>query len=376
MKVVARRLGDSEWIELDVAGGLIGRVEPASGPDEIGPGDEWVALAFWDIQVNGRLGRSFSSPSLTVEEAAATILDQAAVGTARVCPTLITAPIADMVHGARTIASACERDPRVAERVVGIHLEGPFISELDGYRGAHPAASIRDPDWALFEEIQAAAGGRVVLLTLAPERPGAIEFIRRATAAGIVIALGHTAASGPVIQAAVAAGARLSTHLGNGIVAQLFRHPNPIFEQAGLDELSASFIADGFHLDPATLRVLARAKGLDRTVLISDASPLAGLPPGDYGEWTIEASGRIVVTGTPYLAGASRTLEYGLQNLMHATGWPLDDAIATVTTNPARLLRRTAPVLAVGQPASFVILRRPYPQQFELERTCVDGHWA
>ena len=108
---------------------------------------------------------------------------------------------------------------------MGIHLEGPFISEREGYRGAHSAEWIRDPDWSMLQELQEASGGRIVLMTLAPERIGAIEFIRRATAAGVVIALGHTAASESTIHAATEAGARLSTHLGNGIASVLARHP-------------------------------------------------------------------------------------------------------------------------------------------------------
>ena len=207
-------------------------------------------------------------------------------------------------------------------------------------------------------------------------RPGSIDLIRRARAAGVAIALGHTAASGPEIQAAVAAGARLSTHLGNGIATMLCRHPNPIWEQAGLDDMSASFIADGFHLDLATLRVLVRAKGSDRTILISDASPLAGLPPGVYGEWSVERSGKIIVTGTPYLAGSCQGLDHGLRNLMRASGWILEQAIKTVTSNPARLLGRPAPTLFAGQPANFVVFRRPELERFVLDRTCVDGHWA
>src|SRR5206468_11511036 len=127
-----------------------------------------------------------------------------------------------------TIAAACERSPDVAARVVGIHLEGPSISALDGYRGAHPLAAVRDPDWGEFQALQAASGGRVVLVTLAPERTGAIDFIARATAAGVVVALGHTAADGPTLRDAVRAGARLSTHLRNGIAPPLPRHPNPI----------------------------------------------------------------------------------------------------------------------------------------------------
>jgi N-acetylglucosamine-6-phosphate deacetylase len=259
--------------------------------------------------------------------------------------------------------------------VLGIHLEGPFLSGREGYRGAHPAGAIRDPDWDLFRELQEASGRRVVLMTLAPERPGAIEFIARAAEAGVVIALGHTAADGETIERAVEAGARLTTHLGNGIAAELARHPNPIWHQAAEDRLFASLIADGHHLDRATLRVLARAKGPATLILVSDASPLAGLPPGTYGDWAVDASGKIVVAGTPYLAGSNQGLEVGLRHLMTAVPCPFPDALRTVTENPARLLGRPWRGLEPGEPADLVIFRQSRPADFALSRTCVGGTW-
>jgi N-acetylglucosamine-6-phosphate deacetylase len=373
MTVVARDFITSAWIALELSDGLIAFVKPASGPDEVDAGDLWVAPAFWDIQLNGRGGHSFSSPDLTVEDAAAVIRDQGPLGTARLCPTLITAPVEDILHGLRTIAAACDRYPDVARRVIGIHVEGPFISEQEGYRGAHPVDAIRDPSWPLFEDFQRAADGRIVLITLAPERNGSIEFIRRATGAGVVVALGHTAASGTVIREAAIAGARLSTHLGNGIAALLPRHPNPIWEQAAIESLSASFIADGHHLDQATLRVLALAKGPTRTILVSDASPLAGLSPGTYGEWAVEPSGRIVVAGTPYLAGSNAELATGIANLLSATGWTIVQALAAVSLNPARLLGFRAPTLEAGTPGDLVVFRRPGAGEFVLEAVWIAG---
>ena len=375
MTVTARHYLDSRWVELTIREGRIAETRPAAGPEAIRPADDWVAPAFWDIQMNGRWGHSFSSPDLTVEQVAAIVRAQAALGTARVCPTLITAPIDHLIHGLRTIALACDAYPDVATRIAGIHLEGPFLSERDGYRGAHPLDAIRDPDWDIHRRLQDAAGGRIILTTLAPERPGAITFIRDVVESGVVVAIGHTAADGATIRAAVAAGATLSTHLGNGIVSTLARHPNPIWDQAALDGLSASFIADGHHLDLATLSVLARAKGPVRTILVSDASPLAGLPPGTYGPWAVDPSGKIVVAGTPYLAGSNQGLEIGVRNLISETGWPLPEVLATVTSNPARLLGRPEPKLEPGESANLVVFRRPEPEGFVLERVCVDGAW-
>lgn len=374
MVIVSRHFLTSAWTEVAVEDERIASVHPCPAPRQEAP-DIWIAPAFWDIQTNGRWGYSFSSPELTVQQVVEIVRAQAALGTARHCPTLITAPRAAMLHGVRTLAAACDAYPDVARMVLGMHLEGPFLSEVDGYRGAHPKDAIRDPDWSLFEELQAASGRRVVLMTVAPERPGAIAFIRQATDAGVTVALGHTAADGARIRQAVQAGAKLSTHLGNGIAATLPRHPNPIWQQASEDALFASFIADGHHLDPATLKVLARAKAVAKTILVSDASPLSGLPPGTYGEWAVESAGKIVVAGTPYLAGSNQGLDVGLSTLLAATSWPLADVLATATRNPAVLLGHPVPTLEAGEPANVVLFQIDDRGRFKIVRTCVDGVW-
>ena len=215
------------------------------------------------------------------------------------------------------------------------------------------------------------------MMTLAPERHEAIAFIEKAVASGVVIAIGHTAADRPVLREAAGAGATLSTHLGNGIVSPLPRHPNPIWEQAAIDALHASFIADGHHVDPSTLRVLVRAKGLDHTILVSDASPLAGLPPGNYGNWAVHPSGKIVVAGTPYLAGSNQALDVGINHLIRATDLSIEEAFQTVTTNPARLLGKAEPAIAAGEVANVVVFRKGNEiEPFRLLRVCVDGTWV
>ena len=281
--MIARHYETGRWIEVALEGPRIASVTLIDGPDEITDSDDWLAPAFWDLQFNGRWGLSFSSPDLTVDQVAKIVRAQGALGAVRGCPTLITAHQADLLHGVRTIAEACDRFPDVNAWVLGIHLEGPSISEVDGYRGAHPLEAVRGPDWEEFLELREASRGRIAIITLAPERPGAIEFILRATLEGVVIALGHTSADGSTLQQAVEAGARLSTHLGNGIASTLDRHPNPIWDQAAEDQLWASLIADGHHLGPSVLKALVRAKTPERILLVSDASPLAGLPPGRYG---------------------------------------------------------------------------------------------
>ena len=377
--MIARHYQTGRWLEIALEGGRIASASPADGPAEVRDSDDWVAPAFWDIQTNGRRGVSFSDPTLTVDQVAAIVRAQAGLGTARLCPTLITAPLADMLHGVRTIAKACDRSPDVASMVLGIHLEGPSISEVDGYRGAHPLEAVRGPDWDDFLAFREASGGRIAIITLAPERPGAIEFIRRATLEGVVIALGHTSADAPTLRAAVDAGATLSTHLGNGIASPLPRHPNPIWDQAAEDGLMASLIADGHHLDPSILKALVRAKTPDRILLVSDASPLAGLPPGRHGEWAVDPSGKIVVAGTPYLAGSNQGIDVGVDHLIRLAGLTPARALDAATRQPARLLRRPEPAIEPGQPANLIRFRLRAGENepnFRLKSTCVDGRWV
>ena len=369
-RIEARHFETGAWIEVAIEGHQITRFAPLARDSEVRPEDLWIAPALWDIQTNGRWGVSYSDPAIKPEQVAEVVLAQASLGTAKLCPTLITAPAESFKAGLRAIATACEADPTVAAMIVGIHLEGPYLSEVDGYRGAHPLAAIRDPDWDEFQSFQEASGGRVVMMTLAPERPGSAAFIETAVKEGIKIAIGHTAAPGEQIQWAVDAGATLSTHLGNGIVSMLPRHPNPIWEQAARDELFASFIADGHHVNEATLKTLVRAKTIDRVILVSDASPLAGLPVGDYGEWSVDPSGKIVVRGTPYLAGSNQGLETGLNVLMRATGMNLADAIATCTTNPARFLGLEPPKMEAGAAADLLLFQRD-GKAIRFERTIV-----
>ncbi|WP_435021618.1 N-acetylglucosamine-6-phosphate deacetylase [Tundrisphaera sp. TA3] len=372
----ARQIDTGEWVKVDIADGKIAAVEDAEGPDEIRDDDPWVAPAFWDIQTNGRWGISFSAPDLTVDQVVEVVRAQAHLGTARLCPTLITAMPDATIHGVRTIAQACDAHPDVASMILGIHLEGPYLSEIDGYRGAHPIAAIRDPDRGEFEAIQAASGGRVVMMTLAPERPGSLPFIEWLVARGVAVAVGHTAADGATLRAAAASGARLSTHLGNGIASPLPRHPNPIWDQAALDELWASVIADGHHLEPCVLKTLVRAKTPERVILVSDASPLAGLPPGRHGEWEVVPEGKVVVAGTPYLAGAMQGMAEGTDALIRVAGLTPAQAIAAGTKHPARFLGRPDPAIEPGQPANLIRFRLGGRPAFELTEACVDGRWV
>jgi N-acetylglucosamine-6-phosphate deacetylase len=275
------------------------------------------------------------------------------------CPTLVTNAFGALKHGLATLVQACESDPVVKAAVPVFHLEGPYISGEDGPRGAHPRQHVRPPDWDEFRRLQDAAGGRVRLVTLAPEHDGALEFIEQLVAAGVVVALGHTAADGQRIRAAIAAGARLSTHLGNGAHALLPRHENYIWEQLAADELWASIISDGQHLPPAVVRCLLRVKTPARTILTCDASSLAGLPPGRYREWDqdfdVLPEGKIVLGGTGYLAGSWAFTDLCISNIMRFTGVALHDAVDMAGARPRELLGLPPRRLEAGAPADLVV---------------------
>jgi N-acetylglucosamine-6-phosphate deacetylase len=299
---------------------------------------------FVDLQVNGFAGVDFNDASSCTTDGLTRALDaMRATGVTRCLPTIITSSVDHFAACARVIA----RHPNAGDggAIAGIHMEGPYISPLDGFRGAHPrehcvAASVDD-----FARRQEAADGRIVLVTLAPEVPGAIALIEHLAARGIRVALGHTAASPEDIHAAVNAGATLSTHLGNGCAATLPRHPNILWEQLAHDELFASFIVDGHHLPAATVKAMMRAKTPARSILVTDAIAAAGCPPGIYSlgglQVELNAAGRVSpagVAGASHLAGSALSMDRAIGFTVRFTGLPLDDVLKMATTTPAAFM--------------------------------------
>ena len=305
-----------------------------------------------DIQLNGYGGLDVNDPSRPASELSDLVRALWGQGVTTVYPTIISADDATTTTLVKRAAAARAADSDVAYGVPGLHLEGPYISSAEGARGAHDPAVIRDPDADEFDRWQTAADGAIAIMTLAPERKGAIDFTRRLTtragthASGmspVLASVGHSLATASEIHAFAAAGGRLSTHLGNGLPAQIDRHHNPIWAQLTEDILTAGLIADGHHLPADTFAALVRAKGPGRCVLTSDAAALAGCAPGDYrtavgGAVTVGPDGSLRLQGTPYLAGSGASL---LDCLRWATGpgeLPLDIAVTMATRTPADLL--------------------------------------
>ena len=332
-----RDVGTGRSISVGVTGETIAdvRLENRAGT---GP---WIAPGLLDIQLNGFGGAGFNEAETSPDSVARVALSQWRAGIGAFLPTVTTHSQGRMLHSLRAIAAAC-RQPLIGRSILGIHLEGPHISPLDGPRGAHPLEHVRLPAWDEFRRLQEAADGGVLLVTLAPELEGAIPFIERLVDSGVVVAIGHTNASSRDLDAAIKAGARLSTHLGNGAHSLLPRHPNYIWEQLSRDELDCSVIADGHHLPASVLKCILRCKGVERTIVISDAITQGGLPPGTYtaagGEVEVAANGRISLAGTPYLAGAGDHLRQGVSNLFRMGVATRRDALRMASLNPARLL--------------------------------------
>ena len=364
--------------EIRLAGDRIAEVgTPLDSPaaDPTGLPTAIVSPAFFDLQVNGFAGVDFNRPNLAAEELVRAARALWAHGVAKFFPTVITASLNAMVQTLETIRAAREESPILARAVPGIHLEGPFICPLDGPRGAHPRAHVRDPDWDIFCRFQEAAGGNIRLVTLAPERPKALELIERLRASGVVVAIGHTDATDADIDAAVQAGARLSTHLGNGAHAVLPRHRNYLQKQLATDGLVASIIVDGHHLTEYFVKNVVRCKGPERVILVTDAMAAAGAGPGMYrmGEVLAEAQpdGAVRLPGTPYLAGSSLTMDRAVENVHRFAGITLAHAIAMATEHPRRLWPESSAGLTPGALADLVLLRDG--EKLEVLETIVAG---
>ncbi len=371
-----------EVVTLSVAGGRIAGFRAGAEGADLGGPDLWLAPGFLDLQVNGYGGRDFnlgaSDKASGERHELGPLFDALArSGTALFCPTVITNSAARIRAALSHLARALDREPSWARRVPGIHLEGPYFSAEDGPRGAHPLEHVRDPSWDEFRRFQDAAGGRIKLCTLAPERAGALPFIEKLVEAGVAVALGHTAASPEVLRDAGRAGARLSTHLGNGSHALLPRHPNYIWEQLANDDLYATVIADGEHLPASVVKCFARIKGAERLALVSDAVALGGLPPGLYdgGRHEVLPSGRVVLTGTPYLAGAGALLDVCVANALRFTDLSRAQVMACVSAIPARILGLEGRKghLRVGHDADLTLFRIPETGPLEIVATVCAG---
>jgi N-acetylglucosamine-6-phosphate deacetylase len=360
-RIAGRLIESGEQVRLTLDGPRIASIDLIDDAPDI-----WIAPGLFDIQINGYGGYDANAADVTADEIIYLTHAVWRSGVTTFCPTIITNDEAQICRSLAAIGDARGRDPLVAHAIPCIHVEGPFIAREDGPRGAHALQHVRPPDHAEYRRWQDAANGLIGIITLSPEYAEAPAFIRQITADGVVAAIGHTAATAAQIEAAVLAGARLSTHLGNAAHATLPRHPNYLWDQLAEDRLAASFIFDGHHLPPAVMKAAVRAKGIERSILVSDAMALSSLPPGTYelpGNTQAELlpSGRLNLLGTPFLAGSTTSLPVCIGNAIRFAEVAPADAVRMATRNPLRLLnldlRHHCDSIRSGGPADLTLLR-------------------
>ena len=296
---------------------------------------------FVDLQVNGHGGVDFSSADLTEDGFVAACKALLGQGLAAFLPTLVTSAIPVYERNLALIAEVAKRD-EFRGRLLGVHLEGPFISASPGYVGVHDPAHVLAPDASLLRQMQEWARGTVRLLTLAAELPGADDLARCARDLGMAVSVGHSAFTPADLERLSAAGATAITHLGNGIPNELPRHDNPIVAGLADDNLHAMIIADGHHLPETLIKVILRAKGVARTIVVSDLCPIAGLAPGEYdylGERIVlEDSGRVHNPARKCLAGTGVTMLRAMNHLASLGFLSEDELLALGFHNPLRLI--------------------------------------
>jgi N-acetylglucosamine-6-phosphate deacetylase len=310
---------------------------------------------FFDLQVNGFAGVDFNDPTVSHEQVSFAIARIRVTGVTRLLPTLITSSFENFARCARTVARI--NDPAIA----GIHMEGPYISGMKGPRGAHSQEHVRSASIDDFGRRQEAAGGRIVLVTLAPEVDGVIKLIEHLVASGIRVAIGHSDGTPKQIRDAIKAGATLGTHLGNGCADVLPRHPNLVWEQLAADELMASLIVDGHHLPSATVKAMIRAKTASRIILVTDAIAAAGQPPGVYKlagrEVTLTAEGRVRESLGGGLAGAALTMDQAVGNAVRFAGISIEEVLPMASTQPAAYMgiKAAGRILGEWDPATYCL---------------------
>lgn len=336
--VVGKHYKDKSPILIEFMDAYIQKISPFSGKTTLGI----LGPGFVDLQVNGFNGIDFNEEDLSPAKVVKLTKDLWKEGVTTYFPTLITNDKEKIHTSIKCIVKACE-DSLIEDSIGGIHLEGPFLSKKDGPRGAHPKNYIQAPNWELFCQWQDTAQGRIKLITISPEWSESSKFIEKCVASGVKVSIGHTAATGEQITEAVKAGAGMSTHLGNATHLSLPRHSNYIWDQLANERLWCSLIADGFHLPESILKVFLKVKK-GQSLLVSDSTKFAGLPPGIYnshigGEIELTKGGRLQMRNAPkMLAGSAKTLRWCIEHLVRNELTSLENSLEMCTLKPAEVM--------------------------------------
>jgi N-acetylglucosamine-6-phosphate deacetylase len=324
-------------VRIEICDGLIYGISEIKNSGEQNSG-LFLAPGLIDNQINGYAGIDFSDETFTPEGMVTAAKEIWKDGATSFLPTLITNSHENLIRNFKILSETLKVDI-LNDCIPGFHLEGPYLSKEKGFFGCHPFHYLRKPSWDEFTEYQKAAKGKIMQVTISPELEGAMEFIKLCKETGVAISIGHTNATTEQINKAVANGARLSTHLGNGCANLINRHKNPIWPQLANDLLTPSIIADGHHLSPEEMQVFYKVKGPDNMILTSDVNHLIGLTPGKYvymgAEVIYTEDGLVKNPELDCLAGASLPLKKGVGTMMNFTGCSLANAINMASRNVA-----------------------------------------
>jgi N-acetylglucosamine-6-phosphate deacetylase len=362
--------------EVVVEHGRIVSVTPASAEaggaalderDLVELGDRWLVPGYIDVHVHGGGGAQCNTSG--PQEIADIARFHARHGTTGLVATTVAAPVDELCTALAAIARC------TAPTLLGAHLEGPFLNREQP--GAMDPSVFLHPDAGQLERLLGAGAGRVRLMTLAPELPGALELVELLVAAGVIASIGHTSATDAEVREAVHAGASAATHVFNAMPPFHHRAPGAVGAVLDLPEVSGELICDGFHVDPVAMRLLYRAKGPPGIRLVTDAMAAAGMPDGEYrlgARRLTVTGGRAVLTGGQSIAGSTLTMEAAVQNAVRFLRIPVEAAVLMASTNSARLLglegRKGA--IAAGFDADLVVLT----EELAVEATMVAGQWV
>ena len=296
---------------------------------------------FVDLQVNGYKGVDFSSPDLTEEKLIYACHELFKAGTAAFLTTMITSSKEIYQKNLSLITKVIE-SREFSGRVLGVHLEGPFISTEPGAVGAHNPNWVSGASIGYLKQLQQWAGGNIRLITIAAEVAGSDKLAAYASENGITVSLGHQMAKEEDINRLAKSGATAVTHLGNALPSMIDRHQNPVWASLAEEHLTAMVITDGHHIPASLIKTVLKAKSVLKVIVVSDISPAAGLPAGEYEVWGNDAvlreDGFLYVKKTGHLAGSSSTMLECMNYLASLDLLSEDELLEAGFYNPLRLI--------------------------------------